>query len=97
LYERERSLPVNDVARFTQRGEGWAWTVVISTVEGTDPHDGTLTTLSPIVEAVINTLGATLPSSINLLEMRLETQGTNITKPSLLTSKEEEKRARQDI
>ena len=70
------SLHVSDAIKSSPKVIGRAWTVRISTEEGTDLHDGIQTTLLPIVEAVISTLDQILPYSTNSVEIRLAIRDT---------------------
>jgi hypothetical protein len=67
---------VKDVAKFILTDNDKDWIVVISTDEDIVLPVGILTTLSPIAVDAINTWGQTLPSSMPLLEMRLEKHDT---------------------
>ena len=67
---------MKDAKNITQKVTDRAWTVLISTEEGTVPLDGILTMRSRIVEAVISTLDQILPYSTNSVEIRLVIRDT---------------------
>ncbi len=67
---------MSDAVRFTQRGRGGDWTVVITSEGSLEVQGGTQTTLSRIVEDVISILDQTPHSSESSLSMYWEKRGT---------------------